>query len=113
MSQQDRAAQFAPFAALSGFEGEIVETARMTDTEVELTEWAAEQVDAGLRKLQRELNRQPEVTLTYFDPDGRKSGGAYRSITARVRKILELERMLLLEDDTRIPMDRIVNVTVR
>lgn len=113
MTQQDRAAQFAPFAALSGFEGEIIESARLTDAEAELTEWAAEQVDAGLRKLQRELDRRPEVKLTYFVPDGRKSGGAYRSVTARVQKILELERMLVLEDDTRIPIDRIVSVMVR
>lgn len=113
MTQLDRAAQFAPFAALSGYEGEIAEAGRLTTAEVELTEWAAEQVDAQLRKIRRELERQPEVTLTYFVPDQRKSGGAYCTVTARVRKILEPEGVLLLEGDTRVPLNRIVAATVR
>lgn len=113
MTQLDRAAQFAPFAALSGYEGEIAEAGRLTTAEVELTEWAAEQVDAQLRKIRRELKRQPEVTLTYFVPDPRKSGGAYCTVTARARKILEPEGVLLLEGDTRVPLNRIVAATVR
>lgn len=113
MTQQDRAAQFAPFAALSGFEGEIDEAGRLTEMEAELSEWAQEQVNEGLQIVQRELGRRPEVTLTYFVPDSRKSGGAYRSVTARVRKILETERILLLEGDVRVPIEQIVNIAVR
>ena len=113
MTQQDRAAQFAPFAALSGYDGEVAEVGRRTEEEPDLTEWAAEQVDAGLQTLRRELGRQPEVTVTWFVPDQRKSGGAYRTATARVRKILELERILLLDDQTRVPMDRILGIVVR
>lgn len=113
MTRLDRAAQFAPFAALSGFEGEIAEARRLMDTEAELTEWAAEQVDTGLRLVRRELERHPTVTVTWFEPDRRKSGGVYRTVTAAVKKILEPERLLLLEDDRRIPVERIVQITVR
>ena len=113
MTRLDRAAQFAPFAALSGFEGEIAEAGRLTDGEIELTEWAAEQVDEALRALRREIGRRPEVEVTYFAPDGRKSGGAYRIAVGRVRKIQELERILLLDGDVRIQMDRIVRVLMR
>ena len=112
MTRQDRAAQFAPFAALSGFEGEIAESARLTDSQAQLTEWAEAQVDEQLRKLQQEFSRKPEITLTYFVPDERKAGGAYHSVTARARKILEQERIRLLEDDIRVPIDRIVSLTV-
>ena len=113
MTRLDRAAQFAPFAALSGFEGEIAEAGRLTDGEIELTEWAAEQVDEALRALRREIGRRPEVEVTYFAPDGRKNGGAYRIAVGRVRKIQELERILLLDGDARIQMDRIVRVLMR
>lgn len=113
MTRLDRAAQFAPFAALSGFEGEITEAGRLTDTEAELTEWAAEQVDAQLQALRRELRQQPEVTVTWFVPDERKSGGAYRTVTARIRKILEPERLLILDGGIRVPVERIVRITMR
>lgn len=113
MTRLDRAAQFAPFAALSGFDGEIAEAGRLTDAEAELSDWAAEQVDTALQTVRRELARQPEITVTWFIPDGRKSGGAYRTVTAGVKKILEAEKILLLEDDTRIPVGRIAQITVR
>lgn len=113
MTQLDRAAQFAPFAALSGYEGEIAEAGRLTDAQMELTEWAMEQVDEGLQQIRRELDRHPEVSLTWFVPDRRKAGGAYRTITARVRKILELERCLLLSDQTQIPFGQILSLAVR
>lgn len=113
MTQRDRAAQFAPFAALNGYEGEIAEAGRLTDVQIDMTEWAVEQVDEGLQKIRRELKRQPQITLTYFVPDPRKSGGTYRTVTARVRKILEPERMLLLGDDTRIPFGQIISLQVR
>ena len=80
---------------------------------MELTEWAMEQVDEGLQQIRRELDRHPEVSLTYFVPDRRKAGGAYRTITARVRKILELERCLLLSDQTQIPFGQILSLAVR
>lgn len=113
MNQQDRAAQFAPFAALSGYELEIAEAARLTEREIELTEWAAQQVDEGLQAICRELHRHPEVTVTWFQPDCRKAGGTYRTVTARVRKIVEPERWLFLDGDIRIPVTAIVSISLR
>ena len=113
MSMHDRAAQFAPFAALSGYEGEIAEAGRLTDAQAELTEWAVEQVDEGLQAIRQKLASQPEVRLTYFVPDKRKSGGAYRTMTARVRKILELEQALLLGDDIIVPFGQILSLMIR
>ena len=113
MTRQDRAAQFAPFAALSGHEAQIVEAGRLTDEPVELTAWAEEQVDGALRQVRQELDRCPEVTLTYFVPDGRKSGGAYHTVTARVRKLLEQEQTLILSDDTQVPFGQILSLSVR
>lgn len=113
MTQLDRAAQFAPFAALNGYAAEITEAGRLTVSEAELMEGAAEQIDQALRQVRRELPRQPEVTVTWFVPDGRKSGGAYRTVTARVRKLLEQERVLLLSDDTTVPFAHILYMLVR
>lgn len=113
MAQLDRAAQFAPFAALSGYEGEIAEAGRLTDAQAELTEWAVEQVDEGLQVVRQKIHRQPEITLTYFVPDRNKSGGAYRTVTARVRKMLEVEQALILSDETLVPFGQILSLTVR
>lgn len=113
MPQLDRAAQFAPFAALSGYDGEIAEAGRLTESQTELTEWAVEQVDEGLQQIRRTLDRHPRVIMTYFIPDQRKSGGAYRTITTRVRKILEPEQALLLEGNILVPFRQIIALTVQ
>lgn len=113
MARLDRAAQFAPFAALSGYEDEIAETGRLTDTAAELMEGQAEQIDRGLRYIQDRLCLQPEITVTYFVPDERKSGGAYHTVTGRVRKMKEQERQLLLCDDTVIPFHAILQLEVK
>lgn len=113
MARLDRAAQFAPFAALSGYEDEIAETGRLTDTAAELMEGQAEQIDRGLRYIQDRLCQQPEITVTYFVPDERKSGGAYHTVTGRVRKMKEQERQLLLCDDTVIPFHAILQLEVK
>lgn len=112
MPRGDRAAQFSPFAALNGYEAAIAETGRLTDTAVELMEGTAEVLDEGLRTIRQRLDEQPEVTVTYFQPDSRKAGGAYRTVTDRVRKLLEYEQLLLLHDGTAIPFDRIYDLMV-
>lgn len=112
MAQIDRAAQFAPFAALNGYEAAIREAGRLTDTAAELMDSGAEAVDAELRTLRERLAEQPEITVTYFRPDGRKAGGAYLTIRGRVRKLLEYERCLLLADGTQIPIDSIYSLQV-
>lgn len=107
MTQLDRAAQFAPFSALNGYGEAIDETARLTQAPVELMEGAAEQIDEALRHLRQEIHCQPEVTVTYFVPDSRKSGGAYRTVTGHAKKLSEHEGILLLTDGTKIPIHRI------
>ena len=107
MSRQDRAAQFAPFAALTGFDGVIAETGRLTDSPIELTETEMEILDRQLRGIYDRLPERPRVEITWFCPDSRKEGGAYVSTAGAVRKIDLYNRQLYLEDGTHIPIDRI------
>ena len=110
MSNQDRAAQFAPFAALTGYDGVLAETARLTDRELILDMGAEAELDEKLRMLRDELHQCPQITLTYFQPDNRKSGGAYVTITGRVKKLDEYENVLILSDGTTVRIDRICHI---
>ena len=85
MSVEKRAAQFMPFAALTGYDAAIVETARLTDTKRELSEEQKEVISKQLHVLKSELKTDPTVTITYFVPDNRKAGGAYRTITGNAK----------------------------
>lgn len=107
MSMSDRAAQFSPFAALTGYDGVIAETGRLTDQSTELTEGRKAELNEKLLAIREVLHTQPQVCLTYFQPDSRKAGGAYVSITGRIKKIDEYEGTLLFTDGTQIPIDRI------
>lgn len=112
MAREDRAAQFAPFAALNGYEAAIAETGRLTDTAAELMEGSVTAIDEGLRTVRHRLEEQPEVTVTYFRPDERKSGGAYLTVIGRVRKLMEYERLLVLHDGTEILFDNIYELMI-
>ena len=87
MPMHDRAAQFAPFAALTGYESAVGETARLTSEKHELSSQEAEELDRRLTDLAARLKDRPEVTVEYFVPDNRKAGGAYVTMTGRVRHI--------------------------
>ncbi len=102
MSAQDRAAQFSPFAALTGYEAAVEETARLTDQQIELAVDATADLNKKLALIQERIADGPQVTLTYFVQDQRKSGGAYVTAAGRVRKIDGHEKYLLLADGTRI-----------
>ena len=108
MSAMDRAAQFSPFSALTGLDARIRETARLTDEQVELDDYAKELLNRKLQLLQENLKSRPTATITYFKPDERKSGGSYETVTAAVRKI-EPE-FLLLTDGSRIPIEDIYEI---
>ena len=110
MSLHDRAAQFSPFAALTGYEAVIQETGRRTDRCFELAEDGKRMLDETLRSLEARLEEQPEVTVTWFVPDQRKDGGAYRRTGGCVRDLDRLSQTLLMEDGTRIPFDRILEI---
>ena len=107
MPMQNRAAQFAPFAALVGYDALIRETARLTDQKVELDESVKAELNEKLRLLLELLPQQPEVTITYFQPDSRKAGGAYRTTSGIVRKFLCSENRLVMMDGTQIPIDSV------
>lgn len=110
MPLRDRAAQFAPFAALTGYEAALGETARLSVERRELDAQEAEELNRRLVALIARLSERPEVTIEYFVPDERKSGGAYVTVTGRVRNISVAERLLVMEDGTEIPMEDVVSV---
>lgn len=104
MSISDRAAQFSPFAALTGHGAAIKETARLTDARIELDENAKTILDEKLRIIQETLDKRPEITVTYFQPDEKKAGGRYVSATGIVKKIDLYRRSVLMEDGRWIPI---------
>lgn len=92
MPMSDRAAQFAPFAALTGYESAIKETGRLTDEKIELDEESLTALDMKYQLLMEALDDAPEVTITYFQPDERKAGGKYITATGAVKKVDDFER---------------------
>ena len=110
MSMIDRAAQFSPFAALTGYDAAIKETGRLTDQRIELSEDSRAALDRKQQLLVESLADHPEVSVTYFIPDERKSGGAYVTVTGIVKKVDDYQRLLLLTDGTKIPLDDILDL---
>ena len=110
MSNFDRAAQFSPFAALTGYDAVIAETGRLTDTQIELDEGGKALLDEKLQTIREHLAQQPKVKLTVFCPDSRKSGGAYETVTGNVKKIDPVTRILVLTGGEVIPVDRIYGI---
>ena len=110
MPLYDRAAQFSPFAALTGYEAAIQETARLTDAWVQLSEDKKQELDEKIQQLMAEEMRTEPVAITYFQPDERKEGGSYVTITGQIKKIDMYMRRLVLTDGTEIDMEIITNI---
>lgn len=110
MSMHDRAAQFSPFAALTGHGAAIRETARYTDHRPEPDEDMINALNVRLHMLSESLDEKPDVSVTYFLPDERKAGGTCITETGTVRKIREFERLLVLESGAEIPFDDILAI---
>lgn len=110
MPMSDRAAQFSPFAALTGYDDAIRETGRLTEQKVHLDEEALATLDEKFHVLQEHLDEGPEIQFTYFKPDERKAGGTYITVLGIVKKIQEYERQLILEDGNVIPIDDILEM---
>ena len=107
MSLHDRAAQFSPFAALTGHKAAINETARLTDEKQILSEDVIAKLNEQLNLIKENIGTNLIVTITYFVPDDKKSGGAYISYTGVVKKIDEYNRTVVLTDKTVIPIEQI------
>ena len=107
MSMMDRAAQFSPFAALTGYDAAVRETARVTETRAELTETVKAELSNRLQMLMENLSAQPQVTVTWYVPDERKAGGAYHTVSGTVKKIDLYRRVLVLQEDREIPIDEL------
>lgn len=114
MPLSDRAAQFAPFAALTGHDEAIRETARLTDSFVELSEEQREKLDQRLQMLLAEMRadplRAPEINATYFQPDEKKDGGAYVSVSGSVKKVDGYRRQIWFTDGTTLPMEHLISI---
>ena len=107
MSAYDRAAQFSPFAALTGYDDAVEETARLTDEKAELTDDAKELLNAKILTLAQVIDTAPTVSITYFVPDRKKEGGAYVTVRGQVTSIDEYERVLVIDRKTTVPIDTI------
>ena len=112
MSLHDRAAQFSPFAALTGHHAAITETGRLTDRRIELDESEIARVDAELQHLQELLPGRPTVSITYFVPDERKNGGSYQTVTSEVKRIDAVAGMIQMADRQLIPIADVFSIEI-
>lgn len=112
MPMEERAAQFAPFAALVGYEDEVEETARLTDKRIELDEEAKNILDMKLQMLKEQMNVQiyPMVKIMYFVADLKKDGGKYIQISGMIKRIDEFKQLIILDDKTEIPISEIISI---
>ena len=109
----DRAAQFSPFAALSGYGDAIKETARLTNKRIELDEDRKNALSDRLQQIADRINEHPEIAFTYFLPDAKKNGGDYVTLSGAVKRIDVLQRLVMMFDSTGIPFDEIINIEGR
>lgn len=110
MTMLDRAAQFSPFAALTGYEAVIEETGRLTQRQIFLDENEKYILDCKQKLLMEHIHQQPEVTVCYYIPDERKDGGAYVHVSGQIKKVDPHERILHLTDGTAIALDQIIDI---
>ena len=123
MSVPDRAAQFSPFAAVTGYDGAVKETARLTDQRIELDEIEKAKLDEKLRIVQEQLSRQKELSkseqtiisqeieIVFFEPDELKAGGTYITKSGNVKKIDGYEHAVVMQDGTKILIEEIVDIS--
>lgn len=110
MSLYQRSAQFAPFAALTGYEGQVKETARLTDRRIELDEEMKLILDLKIQVIKEMLSDNPEVEITYFIPDTKKDGGRYETIINNVKKIDSYNEHIIMQNNLKIEIKEIINI---
>lgn len=112
MSMMARAAQFAPFAALTGYDAAIAETGRYTDQQIELGDADIEELNRTFALLQERLHEHPTVQVTHFEPDARKAGGVYKTITASIKRLDKDNQLLVPLEGAAIPIPSIIDLRV-
>ncbi len=110
MSLHNRSAQFAPFAALVGFEDMIEETARIVSKKIEINEEQKEKLDLKLKEIKQKIKLKPTVTITYFVPDKFKEGGKYVTVSGEIKKIDEYKKQIILEENMEIRIENILKI---
>ena len=110
MSMKDRAAQFAPFAALTGYDENIKETARLTDKRIEISDEEKNKLNDKLQMINKNLDKESTIEFTYFIYDAKKSGGKYLTKKGIVKKIDIIKGEIILKDKTNIPINEIINI---
>ena len=111
MSLYARSAQFAPFAALTGYEDAVLETAREVGERIDIDEELRNILDSKIQILTEQIKKKPELIFTYFVPDITKDGGAYVNVTGIIKKIDTINRIIILEDQTEIPINEIIDIS--
>ena len=110
MPLANRATQFAPFAALTGYGAAVNETARLTDRRMELDDEQKLLLNSKLQLIRESLRARPGVSVTFFQPDLKKAGGAYVTVTGTVKKVDEYERRIVMANDVLIPIDEVIAI---
>ena len=110
MPMHDRAAQFSPFAALTGYDEAIKEEGRLTSGRTELGEYEYELLDRSLRDILEHIDERPYISVIYFEPDEKKSGGTYMEKSGRLKRVDEHERKLYFTDGTGVNMDSVIEI---
>jgi hypothetical protein len=110
MSIEQRSAQFAPFAALTGYEDAVNETGRLTSKKIQLSEDEKARLDRKLQEIEKNLNEEPSVFITYFIPDTLKEGGSYNTINCNIKKIDNINRIIMLSDKSIINFDDVIEI---
>lgn len=110
MTLEERSAQFAPFSALTGYDGQIKEKARLTNERIEIDEEVKAILDTKIQIINENITNNYKVEITYFIPDSKKDGGEYVSVIDTVRKIDNYNRCIIMENGTRIPIDEIIDI---
>lgn len=110
LSMEQRAAQFAPYSALSGYGDEIKETSRITENKIELSDDEKSKINNILQQIIKEISNKPKVTITYFIPDMKKNGGKYNTQVGNIKKVDKFKQIIILEDKTEIPIQDIIEI---
>ncbi len=110
MSLHQRSAQFAPFAALTGYEGQVKETARLTDKRIEIDEELKQILDMKIQVVKEKISSKPELEITYFIPDDKKDGGRYETILDNISKIDTYNEKIIMQNGLKIDIKEIINI---